>query len=156
MALAPMVHQCIAGAAVKTLHLALRAEHAEVGHAAQVEHRRGLSRAGKHALVEGGHQGCALAPSSHVAAAQVGHHGDAAEFGQQRRAVELEGVASAVELLRPVAHGLAMGADGPHGRSGHAAVLQQSMDHPGIGACQCIARQGCAVQLVGARGVEGE
>ena len=57
--------------------------------------------------VEGGHQRRTLAAGGDVAAAEVGDHRDAGEFGKQRGIADLQGVA----VLRAVSHGLAVAAD---------------------------------------------
>jgi len=106
--------------------------------------------------VEGRHQRGALATGCHIPAAKVGHHGNACALGQQGRVVQLQGVARAIEFLGAMAHGLPMGADGPHGAGGGGTVLQQVVHNTGIGQCQRIAREGRAVQFVGAGAVEGE
>ena len=51
-----------------------------------------------------------------------------AKLGQQGAVHELQRVAGAVELLRPVAHGLAMRADGAHLRRLQPRVAQQRVD----------------------------
>ena len=62
--------------------------------------------------VERRHQRRALAAGGDVAAAEVGDTSMPRELGQQGRRVQLQGVAGAVELARPMAHGLAVAADG--------------------------------------------
>jgi hypothetical protein len=104
--------------------------------------------------VEGGHERCALAAGGHVAAAQVGHHVQAGQFSQQGGIEQLDGVAPAVELPRPMADGLAMGADGEdRPRMGRECGPQRLHDL-GIAARQRIAGQRGAVQFVVAGGVE--
>ena len=98
------------------------------------------------------HQGRALPACGDIAAAKVGHHGNACEFGQQGRAVELQGVARAIKHLRPVAHGLAMGANGSDSAALATAGLQQLAHHLGVMAHQRIGGQCGAVQFVAALG----
>ena len=156
MQLAPVVHQRIAGPAIKPQHAAVRAQHAEVGDAANVQHEYRLTRSPEDTLVKGGHQRRALAARCHVAAAQIGHHGDTGSFGQQGGAEQLQGVARAVEFLGAVAHGLPVGAEGADGAGRQAAALQQRLHHLGIGARQRVACKGRAVQFVVAGGVESQ
>ena len=91
------------------------AQQRDVGDAADVEHAYAFRRAAPNqAWWKKGASGAPWPPGRDVAAAKVGDHGDARQFRQQRRLAQLERVAGAVEFLRPVAHGLAVGADGPH------------------------------------------
>ena len=50
--LAPVVEQCVARAAVKTQHIAIGVQHAEVGNAANVQHANGVVRLTKNTLVK--------------------------------------------------------------------------------------------------------
>ena len=59
---------------------------------------RASPAAPKRSAMEGRHQRRALAAGGDVAAAQVAHHVDAAELGQQRAVEQLDRVAGAIEL----------------------------------------------------------
>ncbi len=86
-----------------------------------------------------------------VAAAEVGHHIDVAQFGQQRRVVALAGKTE----FGTVADGLSMHAHQVHvGR--RLAGLQQQLRHTvGVMHGQRIGGQGFAFDLVGAGGLQG-
>ena len=151
--LAPMVHQRIAGAAVPAANV-IAIQAADVGDAADIEHPAQAVRPAKHAVVEGRHQRRALAARSHIAAAEIGHHGDTAQLGQQRGVIELQGVAGAIPKAWLVAHRLAMGANGSNVGRLQLAARQQAVDHLGIAAGQRIASQCGAVQLLLSRAVQ--
>jgi hypothetical protein len=157
MAQAPAVHQRIAGAGIEAQHRAVGTQHAEIGNAADIEHQRCFPGPAEHALVKGRHQRRTLAARRHIAAAQVGDDGDAGQLGQQGGVVELQRIARAIEHLRAVAHGLAMGAYGCDLPGPDAGCSQQLLHHLCIVAHQCIGGQGGAMQLVlAASGVEGQ
>ncbi len=104
----PGIHQEISRAAVEAAHRLARIEVGQVGDAAEVEDHTVLARVAEYGGMKGRHQGRALAAGGDVAAAEIGDDGDPAEFGQQRRIVQLYGVAGG----RLVADGLAVAADG--------------------------------------------
>ena len=58
------------------------------------------------------HQGCSLPTCGDVAAAKICHHANAGPFGQQRRLIQLQGVADISMQHRVVADGLPMCTDG--------------------------------------------
>ncbi|MNN30627.1 hypothetical protein D3C81_1442810 [compost metagenome] len=101
------------------------------------------------------HQWCALAAGGDVAAAEVRHHVDAGEFGQQRRMLALARVADAVVQAGPVPDGLAMRADGSDRGGWHAGLAQQRGHACGVDPGQRIGRQCLAVDLVLARLLQG-
>jgi hypothetical protein len=110
----------------------------------------------KHRAVEGRDQRRALPASGHVATAKVGHDVDPGQFRQQCRRIQLKRIAGAVELLRAVPNGLAVGADGDHmARIGPAFIDKRRHD---VGVCpgQPIARQGGPMQFVIAAVVESQ
>ena len=152
----PIIHECIAGAAVPTLNLTIGVEHAEVGDAANVQHGDTGAGLAKHALVKGRYQGRALAACGQIAAAKVSDYIDARQLGQQRRVDELQRVANgglmasciAIELQRAVTHGLAMGANGRHLFRLHASGMQKILDHLCVMPGNRIASQSAAVQFV--------
>ena len=74
-----------------------------------------------------------LAARGHVAAAQVGHHGDARQLGQQGGVAQLQGVACPVKFLGAVPHRLPVGAYRADGACRVAAALQQGVHRLGIG-----------------------
>ena len=74
----------------------------------------------------------------------------------ERAVHQLQRVAGAVELLRPMAHGLAVGADRAHLRRRHAALAQQGVHHVGIDAHQSVGREGATVQLIVAGCVQAQ
>jgi hypothetical protein len=123
----------IAGAAVETHHRGVAPQHADVGHAADVQHRHCFARSREPCRMEGRYQGCTLSAGGHVAAAQVAHHIDAAEFGQQRAVEQLQRVSGAVELTGAVAHGLAMRAHCPHLIGRQCGGRQQPGNGQGVG-----------------------
>src|ERR1035437_3154031 len=88
--LAPCIDQGIAGATVKAHYVVsqLRAQHREVGDAAQIKHGNGFTATAKYHLVKQWHQRCTLATGSHITAAEISHYVDAGELGQQRRVIE--------------------------------------------------------------------
>ena len=75
-------------------------------------HADGLAKASEHLAVKQRDQRRALAAGRDIPTAEIGNHVNARKFSQQGGIVELQRVARAVELLRPMAHGLAMRADG--------------------------------------------
>jgi len=105
-------------------------------------------------LVEERRERRALAAGRHVAAAEVGHHGDPGQLRQQRRLAKLQGVAGAVEFLRPVPYGLAMGADRPDVGRLSPSLFEQFADDGGVLPHQFVAGQRRPVQLVGAASVQ--
>ena len=111
MAQAPGVNQGIAGTAVKAQDM-IQTHGGEVGDAADIECGHAFHRTSEHSLMKGRHQGRSLAASGDIAAAEIGHHVNAGEFGQQGRVVELQAVTGVVKQLRAVPHGLAVCADG--------------------------------------------
>ncbi len=151
---APVIQQRVAGAAIEPDRRAVRAQCGQVAHAAEVEHGDGLAGAAEHGTVERRHQRRALTSCGDIAAAQVGDHVDAAQFGQQRRAVQLHRVAGAVELARPVAHRLAVRTDRTDLRARCAAGRKQGLDDVRVAARQRVAGERGAVQLVGAGAVQ--
>ncbi len=102
------------------------------------------------------HQRSTLTTCCNIAAAEVGHHGDAAQLCQQGRVVELQGVTRAVKLLWPVAHGLAMSAYGFDRRRSNTALRQQGRNLVCVQAHQTIGGQCGAVQFVICGGVQGQ
>jgi hypothetical protein len=100
----------------------------------------------------------ALTAGGDVAGAEVADHVDAGQFGEQGRVVQLERIADAIELARPVAHRLAVGANGDDPRcSGFRSAChgQQLHDDLGIATHQGIGAQCRPMDLVVARRVEG-
>ena len=90
--LRPSVGEHVARAGVEAEGGGVGRQDADVGNAADVEHDAGFVWRGKHSLMEGGHEGCALAACGDVAAAEVPDGGDAGEFGQKRQVGELDAV----------------------------------------------------------------
>jgi iron-sulfur cluster insertion protein len=154
MALAPQVHQCVAGTTVETAHRPGAGQQGQVADAAQVEHGHVHSRRGKERGMQRRNQRRPLASRSHVAAAQVADDVDAAQFGQQRTVHQLQRVARSIELLRPVAHGLAMGADRPNPVCTELALLQQCVDRAGIDPDQRVGGKCSLMQLIVAAAVQ--
>ena len=80
--LAPMIEQGVAWPTIKTQHIAIGMQHTEVGNATHIQHAHCAVGLAKNALVKHGHKRCALTTSRHIAAAEIGDHIDACEFGQ--------------------------------------------------------------------------
>ena len=139
---APRVEQHIARPAVKTQNISLicSTEYRQIGHAPQVQNGNFRPTAAKHCIVKGWYQWRALAAGCHISAAEIGNHIDAAQLGQQRRVVQLQRVAGAIEGLRLVPNCLAMRTDCPNCRGPNARLFQQRIDHLGIGAHQRVGR----------------
>jgi hypothetical protein len=155
--LTPVVQQGVAWAAVKAPHQPLGGQQGEVADAAYVEHRHRTAGLGPQGGMKSGHQGRTLAAGGHIGRAKVGHHVQAGEFSQQRRVVQLQGVAAAAKCLRPVPDGLAVRAYGPDGPSVLLKGLRLQLGHHlGIHRHQGLGRQGCAVEFIGAGGVQGQ
>ena len=115
----------LAGPQSKPIASSCRPEHRQVGDAAEVEDRDRRAGAAEDRAMKRRHERCALAAGGDVAAAEVGDDVDARQLGQQRRRIELDRVADAVELARAVANRLAMTADGDDRlRSPTAALLR--------------------------------
>ena len=110
----------------------------------------------KNALVKHGYQRRTLAASGHIAAAEIGHHINAGELGQQGGVVELQCVAFAIKRAGLVAHRLAVGTDGADIACRCLRVCQQVMHGLGIHTHKAVGCQGGAVQFVVGRGVERE
>ena len=148
----PGVHQHIAGAGIETpglggrrvFRLLCRRQHADIGDAADIEHHAGGSFVGKQRLMEGGHQRRALAAGGQVAAAEVADGKNAAQFGQQRQIGELDAVA----VLRGVAHGLAVAADGGDVLRFEPLRGEQLGDGLGVQAAEFLRQQAAAVDFV--------
>jgi len=150
VALRPVVEQHVARAGVETQRAAVGAQQAEVGEAAKVEHGHIGVGHGEHRAVKRRHQRRALAAGGHVAAAEVGDHGNAAALGEQRRRPQLHGIAQ----IGAVTHRLPMRADRGHVRSAQPAALQQFGHDVGVERGEPLRGNGAAVQFVGAGGVE--
>ena len=147
-ALAPVVEQGVAWAAIKPQNIMVCMQHAEVGNAADVQHAHCVRRLPKDALVKHWDQGRALPARCDVAATEIGHHIDAGQLSQQRWVVELPRVARAIKRAGLVTHGLSMGANGAHIVDGCARVGQQGLHSLRIHAHQAVGGQSGTVQFV--------
>jgi len=104
----PVIDHGTAGPGVEGDQLTVAIDPGHVGDAADIEDRERPRQAAGHRRVVQRHQRRPLPAGGHVAAAEVGHHADCGQFGEQRGIADLRGVAA----LRPVPHGLAVAADG--------------------------------------------
>ena len=95
-----------------------------------------------------------MAAGRYIAAAEIGHHVNARQLGQQGRVVKLHGVTGAVKRLRPMAHGLAVGADGGDQIGGGSSHSKQVVNHRCVDANQRVGRQRRAVNFIGAGAVK--
>ena len=109
---------------------------AQVGDAAQVEHRAVFAGVTQHGGVEGRHQRRALAAGGDVAPAEVGDGGDAGGFGNDAGVAQLLGEGCGAAGV--VAQGLAVRTDGGHFSGGHAGIGQG----PGRGLGEGLAEPG--------------
>ena len=162
MALAPGVHQGVAGAAVKAKQTrATRLDRAfwqkgNVRNPADIEYRPGLLYIAENSQMKGRHQRRTLATRGQVATSKVCNHGDAATLRQQSRLVQLHGVADAIKSLRLVAHGLPMCANRLNLRILSARACKQLSNDFGVKANQGIGRECGAVQFILSPAVEGQ
>ena len=152
MVLAPGIQQHVAGAGVESAHRLAGYQPRQVGDAADVQHHPRFGGAGKHRLMECGHQWCALATGGDVAAAKIGHHVDAAQLGQPRRRIELHGVAG----MRGMADGLAVAADRGNLPGGQAGLAQDRLHRFGVQLCQFECQQLAAGDFVVSRCLQGQ
>ncbi|OIQ68462.1 hypothetical protein GALL_499470 [mine drainage metagenome] len=150
MLLRPCVEEHIAWAGIEAQRAAVGKQQAEIGESAEIEHRDIPPGTGEHCAVEGGNQRRSLAACRHVSAAKIGHHRDACALGQPRRGVDLQGIAA----VGPMAHGLAVGADGADCGIRLRTGVQQFGDHLGIDRGQRLRGCRAAVQFVVAHAVE--
>ena len=104
--------------------------------------------------MKGRYQRSPLAPCSHIPASEIGDHIDTCQLGQQRRIVELQGVACAIEGARLMTHRLTMRTNGDHLGFGGAGCLNQTGNDVCVNPDQRIGRQGGSVQFIGAGTVE--
>jgi len=151
-----MVHEGVARAAVPAAHIPCGCQHAQIGNATDVEDGYGGVGSTENPMVKRWNQRSALAAGCQIACAEVRHHIDATELGQQSRIVQLQGVARAVVQEWLVTHGLAVGANrGDAG--GRCACIGQQLCHDGrIGAGQAVGCQRSLVQLVWTALVQAE
>jgi hypothetical protein len=77
-----MVEQCGAWAAIKTEHIAMGVQHAQVGDASNVEYADGAGRLAKNTLMKYGDEWGSLAACGNIARAEIGNHIDACELCQ--------------------------------------------------------------------------
>jgi hypothetical protein len=155
MLLAPMVHQGVAGSAVKTKHGGIKAsrQNAQIGNPANIQHRALAARLGKYLLMKGWYQGRTLAAGCDIATTQVGDHIDTGQLSQQGGVIELQGIGVGItgdpwSGTRSVSHRLAMGTNGPHisGCNANTSGLgQQIVDDLRVKHGNLIARQRGAV-----------
>ena len=140
----PQIQQAVPWSAVETGHAAVARQDAQVGDAAKIDRDAVFGGVREYGGVKSGHQWRALSAGSDVAAAKIGHHAHAGEFGQKRRVADLRGVAA----LGPVAHGLAMAADGADLGSRGFRLGENIGDRLRIAFRQFVAGKGSAVNLV--------
>ena len=131
VALAPAIEQRIGRTGVETAQAAVAGQQAQVGDTAQVEHRPVLAAAAEHRQVEGRHQRRTVPAGGHVAAAEVGHRGDAGQFGDAVGITDLPGEGGAGGGT--MADGLPVRADRPHLRTRDAGPFQQAIGGGGEG-----------------------
>ena len=151
----PVVEQDIGWTAIEASDRAPAGQQAQVRNAAQIEHGDVSSRPSEQRLMKRWHQRCALPAGGDVARAEVRHHVDVGEFRQQSGLHDLQCVPRAVESLRAMAHRLAMRTNRAHVARRDTGLDQHHGDHFAIQACQCIAGQCSAVELVRAARVQG-
>ena len=151
---APVVEQHVCGAAIKTHNGPAWLQQREIGHSTQVEHGQTGCFGAPQRGMKGRHQGRALAACGYVAAAEVTRHGNAGALRQQGAVDQLQGVARAVEHLRPVPNRLPVCAD--HGNLDwlHGSLRAQRLRYLGIQVHQGVGGERCAVQFVVARCVQ--
>lgn len=157
VALAPVIHQGIARPAVKTRDWPCRGQQGQVADAADVEDTHLETRPGPQCGVKARHQRSALAAGSQIGRAEVGHHIQTGQLGKQGRVVELPGVPRPRKALRPVAHGLPVGANRCNVMPPNALLAglgEQVLYGQGVKASQCIGRQGRPVQFIVSGAVE--
>src|SRR5690606_34221821 len=85
----PRVHQAVGWTGVESLDRSFGWQQGQVADAAEIEHRAILCWAAQYAGMESRNQRRPLTTRSHVAAAEVGDRGDAADLGDQRRIADL-------------------------------------------------------------------
>ena len=86
----PGIQQEIAGPAVEAEHPAVGRQAGQVADAADVDDDAVAFRMAEQCGMKSRHQRRTLAAGSDIAAPEVGDHGDAGQFGQQRRICQAE------------------------------------------------------------------
>ena len=87
----PGIHQRAGRAGVEADDAPMRAQHGDVGDAAQVQHHMGFAGLAQHHRMQRRHQRCALAAGGDVGAAEVGHGVDTGVGGDHRGVAQLQG-----------------------------------------------------------------
>ncbi len=130
----PQIHQDIAGTGIEARHATIAMQHADIADATDIHNdARGVWCA-ECSRMKGRHQRRTLATGSDIAAAKVGDHVQAGQFGQQRRIVGLAREAQ----LGAMADRLAMHG---HGSDLAGAGRQQRPHAVGVGQRQRIGGQ---------------
>jgi hypothetical protein len=95
-----------------------------------------------------------LSACGNVSGAEVRHDVDSGQFCEQCRVVELDRIAMGVELLRSMAHGLAVRADGSDAVCLDRGGALQGLHHLGVGFGEPVGGEGAAMKLVMAGAVQ--
>ena len=131
MTQAPGVQQGVGRAGVESAHRAVARQQGVVADPAQVEHRAVFIGVLQQRGMEGRDQGRAVATGGDIAAAEVGHGGDAGAFGDHAAVADLHRERRIA--VRVVAQGLAVRADCGDLRGRDTSFVQQRQRRVGEG-----------------------
>ena len=151
MFMAPHIHERVRWASIEAQRRFARAQHRDVGDAAQVQHDPCVVAA-EHACVKRRDKGRALTAGGDIPCAEIRNDSNIGEFDEQRRGIKL----NRVSKRWLVANCLAMGADRRNVARGEACRPEQPVDHVGVYSRQRIRCKRRAGQLVIARAVQCE
>ena len=148
----PRIHQQIAGAGVETKRWLADGQISHIGDAADVEDDAMDVWVAEHLVVKGRNQWRALTACRDIARTEVTHYMDTCQFSEQGGVVQLDRIA----MLRTVADGLPVAADGLHLHCTYPCLFQKTLRRIGIFTCELIGDELCLMQLIVRRLVQRE